>query len=296
MPPFTDNRVRQAMRLIVDRQAMLEQVLSGYGRVANDLFSPFDTAYDTDLPQRTQDIEKAKSLLKAAGQRQSGRPAHDRRRGRHGRLRQRVRRSRRRRAGVTVNVHNDPNYYGDQYLKLPFSVDFWGTRNYLPQVANRARCPTSPYNETHWPPKSGPGSKYVEPVQAGAASEVDPSKRSSIIHEMQTLEYNYGRLHHPVLQQPGGLLQHARWPGSCRRKSTQNLDSFGHGYRTIWFASVAPATRERPVAHLRDSSVRRRPARPARARARVGVVFAATQALPGDPARAILGRRRRRPA
>ncbi len=29
MAPFTDNRVRQAMRLIVDRKAMLEQVLSG---------------------------------------------------------------------------------------------------------------------------------------------------------------------------------------------------------------------------------------------------------------------------
>ena len=42
MKPFDDNRVRQAMRLIVDRQAMLEQVLSGHGRVANDLYSPFD--------------------------------------------------------------------------------------------------------------------------------------------------------------------------------------------------------------------------------------------------------------
>ena len=44
--PFTDNRVRQAMRLIVDRPAMLQQVLSGYGRVANDLYSPFDACYN----------------------------------------------------------------------------------------------------------------------------------------------------------------------------------------------------------------------------------------------------------
>ena len=42
MAPFTIRRVRQAMRLIVDRHAMLEQVLSGHGRVANDLYSPFD--------------------------------------------------------------------------------------------------------------------------------------------------------------------------------------------------------------------------------------------------------------
>ena len=43
--PFTDVRVRQAMRLIVDRQAMVDEVLGGYGRVANDLFSPLDPAY-----------------------------------------------------------------------------------------------------------------------------------------------------------------------------------------------------------------------------------------------------------
>ena len=68
LAPFDDVRVRQAIRLIVDRQAMLEQVLSGHGRVANDLYSPFDAGYPTDLPQREQDIEQAKSLLKAAGQ------------------------------------------------------------------------------------------------------------------------------------------------------------------------------------------------------------------------------------
>ena len=51
--PFTDVRVRQAMRLIVDRDAMVEQVLAGYGRVANDLYAPLDAAYIGDeLPQR----------------------------------------------------------------------------------------------------------------------------------------------------------------------------------------------------------------------------------------------------
>ena len=46
--PFTDVRVRQAMRLIVDRQAMVDQVLGGYGRIANDLYSPLDRG----LPRR----------------------------------------------------------------------------------------------------------------------------------------------------------------------------------------------------------------------------------------------------
>src|ERR1700710_51906 len=66
--PFSDVRVRQALRLICDRQQMIDQALSGYGFLGNDLYAPFDPAYAKDLPQRTQDINQAKSLLKAAGQ------------------------------------------------------------------------------------------------------------------------------------------------------------------------------------------------------------------------------------
>ena len=35
--------------------------------MANDLFSPYDTVYDDQLPQREQDTEQAKALLKQAG-------------------------------------------------------------------------------------------------------------------------------------------------------------------------------------------------------------------------------------
>src|SRR4030095_3302463 len=62
MPPFDDNRVRQAMRLIVDRQGMIDQVVSGYRFIGNDLYAPFDDGYFSELPQREQDIDQAKSL------------------------------------------------------------------------------------------------------------------------------------------------------------------------------------------------------------------------------------------
>jgi len=64
--PFSDNRVRQAMRLIVDREQIVKQAYSGYARIANDMPEPDDPAYPK-LPQRVQDIAQAKSLLKAAG-------------------------------------------------------------------------------------------------------------------------------------------------------------------------------------------------------------------------------------
>ncbi len=64
-PPFNDNRVRQAFRLIADRPALIEGAISGFGTVGNDIAGKGLPFYDTSLPQRTQDIEKAKSLLKA---------------------------------------------------------------------------------------------------------------------------------------------------------------------------------------------------------------------------------------
>lgn len=65
--PLSDVRVRQAFRLIVDRQQMLDQVFGGYGSIANDLYSPYDPLFASEIPQREQDIDQAKSLLKAAG-------------------------------------------------------------------------------------------------------------------------------------------------------------------------------------------------------------------------------------
>ncbi|ATZ28065.1 Oligopeptide-binding protein AppA precursor [Streptomyces lavendulae subsp. lavendulae] len=64
--PFADPRVREAMRLVVDRDAMVKQVLSGYGTVANDIMGTGDPAYAKDVPQRERDLEKARKLLAEA--------------------------------------------------------------------------------------------------------------------------------------------------------------------------------------------------------------------------------------
>jgi peptide/nickel transport system substrate-binding protein len=65
--PFSDVRVRQAFKLIIDRPQMLESVNVGFGVELNDLWGKGYKHYDSSIPQRTQDIEQAKSLLKQAG-------------------------------------------------------------------------------------------------------------------------------------------------------------------------------------------------------------------------------------
>ncbi|MER8046737.1 ABC transporter substrate-binding protein [Streptomyces sp. NPDC094032] len=65
--PFADERVREAMRLVVDRDAMVKQVLSGYGTVANDILGTGDPAFAKTIPQRKRDLARAKRLLGEAG-------------------------------------------------------------------------------------------------------------------------------------------------------------------------------------------------------------------------------------
>jgi peptide/nickel transport system substrate-binding protein len=68
LAPFTDPRVRQAIALSLNRPAMVTALLSGDGEVGNDNpFAPKFTSTDTAIPQRTQNIAKAKALLSAAG-------------------------------------------------------------------------------------------------------------------------------------------------------------------------------------------------------------------------------------
>jgi peptide/nickel transport system substrate-binding protein len=68
LAPFTDARVRQAVALTMDRTGMVAALLAGKGLLGNDsAFSPVFTSTDTSVPQRTQDIAKAKQLLSAAG-------------------------------------------------------------------------------------------------------------------------------------------------------------------------------------------------------------------------------------
>ncbi len=66
--PFTDKRVRQAIALSIDRQALVDGLWEGQADIGND--SPFGPLYpstDTSVPQREQDIEQAKQLLADAG-------------------------------------------------------------------------------------------------------------------------------------------------------------------------------------------------------------------------------------
>ena len=64
---FKDLRIRQALSLAIDRQELVDILFFGYGKICNGPFLPGSFAYNDKVEPITQNIEKAKQLLKEAG-------------------------------------------------------------------------------------------------------------------------------------------------------------------------------------------------------------------------------------
>ncbi|WP_232820230.1 ABC transporter substrate-binding protein [Brachybacterium sp. YJGR34] len=185
--PFDDERVRQAFRLAVDREGMIEQVLSGKGTLGNDMYAVFDPSYPDELPQRAQDIAEAKRLLAEAGHPdglevelvtapiQSGVVEAAQ-----------VFAEQAAEAGITVSINRmDLTAYWTDYLEYDFSQTFWYTRNFLAQ-SNAAVMPGAPFNETHWEDE-----EFTALVEE-ARTVVDDAARGELIARAQEILYDRG--------------------------------------------------------------------------------------------------------
>ena len=64
---FAKKEVRQALAFSLDREAMIQQLFNGRADLGNDhVIAPIYPYFDDSVPQRTRDVEKAKSLLGGA--------------------------------------------------------------------------------------------------------------------------------------------------------------------------------------------------------------------------------------
>lgn len=185
--PFDDVRVRQAFRLIVDRQQMLDQVFGGEGQLGNDAWGLYDKGYPTDLPQREQDIDQAKSLLKAAGAENltidlvttplsPGMTAAAQ-----------VFATQAQGAGVNINIvqQTTTDWFANTWLKAPFSQDYWMTGPYL-FAAGQAYAPGAPFN---WCQFHDP---EYDAVYTQAIRQVDDAKRNDLIGQLVRIDHERG--------------------------------------------------------------------------------------------------------
>ncbi len=184
--PFNIPEVRQAMRLIVDRQQLIESALDGFATVAADVFSPFDP--NSQHFTRQADIPQAKRLLQKVGQENltvtlTTSPVAT------GTVQMAtVLAEQAKAAGVTIKVSNvNPNTFfkTGKYLEWPFSQDFYNYSPYLAQVA-QSFLPTSPYNETHW------HQPHYIALDNQANQTTKLSLRRELEHEMQQIDFHQG--------------------------------------------------------------------------------------------------------
>ena len=185
--PFDDPRVRKALALAVDRQALVDFVAEGYGTVGND--TPISPAYRffTALPQREQDIEEAKRLLAEAGYPDgidltlvaSDRPPTRTQLGVA--MREMVRP-----AGFNIEVQTMPHatYLDQVWTKGPFYVGLYNMQATADAILSLLFTSDAPWNETKW------NNEEFDRVVREARQTADESKRAELYAQAQQLMHD----------------------------------------------------------------------------------------------------------
>jgi peptide/nickel transport system substrate-binding protein len=184
--PFTDNRVREAFRLIADREAMLSQAYNGNASIGNDMASHGDPAYPGSVPQRNQDIEKAKSLLKAAGQagmKITMTTANED----YGLVSSaEVFAQNAAKAGVTVNLSViQPAVFDPKFTTWTFTQGYWGNKPFG-IMFSLLYAPGGIFNETHF------NDPTANRIFAEALKDTNPSSRNEKLTAIEKILWDRG--------------------------------------------------------------------------------------------------------
>jgi peptide/nickel transport system substrate-binding protein len=200
--PFKDKRVRQAIALCLDREALVQGLFDGRAEVGNDhafapIYPPSKLAL-TEVPQRTQDYDKAKQLLADAGFsggidveltteqfleipqyavtiKEQCKPAG---------------------INITLNIQDQATYYGSEknqpWLQAPFNITDWGARGSASQTIGPAYlCVSVPkpdlsnsgaWNASYW------CENEFDSLVAEFDAELDEQKRMELAVQAATFQ------------------------------------------------------------------------------------------------------------
>lgn len=188
--PFTDVRVRQAMKYLANRPALIQTALSGFGDVLNDIPGKGYPHYNSSLPQRHQDIAKAKSLLKAAGQSdiQFTLQTTDAGLGQLQAAEAFIQQCKS--AGISgaqLKVEPVSSYYNPAILftKMTFAQNIWAISS-LNAFYSQALTRGAPLGETHW------HSASFDRLYYAAQGETNPAKAQRLWNQVQKIQHDQG--------------------------------------------------------------------------------------------------------
>jgi peptide/nickel transport system substrate-binding protein len=197
---FADNRIRQAFKLLVNRQQLVNGAWSGVGKTADDLIGVPGVPYYLSGQQPTLDVEKAKSLFKAAGV--AGKtftwPIADYLPGAVESVTLLAQQAPA--AGISVKVQNvsAATYFtpaGGAYTR-PASTNVWQPACSLMVDYLSALTPDAPYHDTWWGHQPGgngvPSGSSAASLISQAMAETNQSKAADLWRECQQQQLNYG--------------------------------------------------------------------------------------------------------
>jgi peptide/nickel transport system substrate-binding protein len=189
-PPFDDQRVVEAMKLLCDRQALIDGVFPGYADVGNDILGRYSDYFDESL-KAEYDVEKAKSLLKAAGQENlsltlmtsAAAPGFNEAATLYAQQAAK--------AGVNINVEvtSASTYYtpAGGYLTRPFSETNYSTLSSMTALCAQSFVTGAAVDETGWAEQPGGGNQKLI---GEAMAALDPTKARELWREVQTEWFN----------------------------------------------------------------------------------------------------------
>ena len=183
-PPFDDVRVREALKLVVDRTAMVQLVTLGFGVPGNDNPVPPTSPLAASDQPMSRDLDKARALLAEAGHADGltldlWTGATDLVPGMN--VMVQAYKEMAAEAGITVNVRTAPSnsFWDDVYMKQPFSVSYWYTRHPVSSFSLAFRSGAQ-YNETHWRDPA------FDALLDDAATATDPAVAADLYRRAQT--------------------------------------------------------------------------------------------------------------
>lgn len=193
-PPFNDKRVIQALKLVSDRDLMVDTVFDGFATPGNDCAGKSLKYWASDI-RPEHDPEKAKALLKEAGQESLNVSLQTAPILAGMNEMATVFSQQAQAAGATVNVEQiDPSgYFGpDLYLKRDFGMNIWTVGiGSLPIFYLTYYYPGAPFNETHWGDR---GKKNEISLIEAALAELDEAKANEKWNEVQKQQADEGGL------------------------------------------------------------------------------------------------------
>ncbi|MCH7794611.1 MAG: ABC transporter substrate-binding protein, partial [Proteobacteria bacterium] len=214
--PFDDNNVRMALKLSLDRDALLQNVLRGHGSVGND--HPISVAnryHAADLPQRVYDPDKAKWHLKQAGLSGLTVDLSAADAAFAGAVDAAVLyQEHAAKAGITINVVREPNdgYWSAVWMKKPWCAVYWGGRPTEDNMFSTAYAAGADWNDSFW------SHDRFNKLLVEARAELNEAKRREMYVEMQGIVSNEGGVVVPMFNNyvfaMSTKVQHGQMSGS----------------------------------------------------------------------------------